>query len=158
MRKTPPLQRFDAAVMAFISSRRALGRAIRLDDEAMGGEPSGMPAAAGKRPDAGDPVTALFGDSLGIVVGRSAPGQHAARVAGENLLGGLPRHALGDRRADRGLGDTPRRRSIDLGELFDGLHKGERGNLLAAERTRHQHAEHARLVQRADQVRRQFAP
>jgi integrase len=32
MRKTPPLQRFDAAVTAFISSRRALGRAIRLDE------------------------------------------------------------------------------------------------------------------------------
>jgi integrase/recombinase XerD len=32
MRKTPPLQRFDAAVRAFISSRRALGRAIRLDE------------------------------------------------------------------------------------------------------------------------------
>jgi integrase/recombinase XerD len=32
MRKTPPLQRFDAAVSAFISSRRALGRAIRLDE------------------------------------------------------------------------------------------------------------------------------
>jgi integrase/recombinase XerD len=32
MRKTPPLQRFDAALRAFISSRRALGRAIRLDE------------------------------------------------------------------------------------------------------------------------------
>jgi site-specific recombinase XerD len=32
MLKLPPLQRFDAAVMAFISSRRALGRAIRLDE------------------------------------------------------------------------------------------------------------------------------
>lgn len=32
MRKTPPLQRFDAAVRAFVSSRRALGRAIRLDE------------------------------------------------------------------------------------------------------------------------------
>lgn len=32
MRKTPTLQRFDAAVRAFISSRRALGRAIRLDE------------------------------------------------------------------------------------------------------------------------------
>ncbi|HEX4240940.1 MAG TPA: tyrosine-type recombinase/integrase [Steroidobacteraceae bacterium] len=32
MSNTPPLQRFDAAVEAFISSRRALGRAIRLDE------------------------------------------------------------------------------------------------------------------------------
>src|ERR1700733_14480871 len=32
MCKVPPLQRFDAAVQAFISSRRALGRAIRLDE------------------------------------------------------------------------------------------------------------------------------
>jgi len=32
MRKTPPLHRFDAVVHAFISSRRALGRAIRLDE------------------------------------------------------------------------------------------------------------------------------
>ena len=32
MRKTPPLQRFDSAVRAFISSRRALGRACRLDE------------------------------------------------------------------------------------------------------------------------------
>src|ERR1700676_4744501 len=32
MRKIPPLQRFDAAVKAYISSRRALGRAIRLDE------------------------------------------------------------------------------------------------------------------------------
>jgi integrase/recombinase XerD len=32
MRKTPALQRFDAAASAYISSRRALGRAIRLDE------------------------------------------------------------------------------------------------------------------------------
>jgi integrase/recombinase XerD len=32
MRKTSPLQRFDDALRAFISSRRALGRAIRLDE------------------------------------------------------------------------------------------------------------------------------
>lgn len=32
MRKPSPLHRFDAAVQAFISSRRALGRAIRLDE------------------------------------------------------------------------------------------------------------------------------
>ena len=32
MDKTPPLRRFDAAVQAFISSRRALGRAIRVDE------------------------------------------------------------------------------------------------------------------------------
>lgn len=32
MRKSSPLHRFDAAVQAFISSRRALGRAIRLDE------------------------------------------------------------------------------------------------------------------------------
>lgn len=32
MRKTTPLHRFDAAVRAFVSSRRALGRAIRLDE------------------------------------------------------------------------------------------------------------------------------
>jgi integrase/recombinase XerD len=32
VRKTAPLQRFDAALSAFISSRRALGRAIRLDE------------------------------------------------------------------------------------------------------------------------------
>ncbi len=32
MRKPLPLHRFDAAVQAFISSRRALGRAIRLDE------------------------------------------------------------------------------------------------------------------------------
>ena len=32
MRKRSPLHRFDAAVQAFISSRRALGRAIRLDE------------------------------------------------------------------------------------------------------------------------------
>jgi integrase/recombinase XerD len=36
MRKTPPLQRFDAALRAFISSRRALGRAIRLDEYVLG--------------------------------------------------------------------------------------------------------------------------
>ena len=32
MSKSSPLHRFDAAVQAFISSRRALGRAIRLDE------------------------------------------------------------------------------------------------------------------------------
>jgi len=32
MRKPSPLHRFDAAVQAFISSRRALGRAIRIDE------------------------------------------------------------------------------------------------------------------------------
>lgn len=32
MREPSPLHRFDAAVQAFISSRRALGRAIRLDE------------------------------------------------------------------------------------------------------------------------------
>lgn len=32
MCKQPPLQRFDAAVEAFISSRRALGRAIKVDE------------------------------------------------------------------------------------------------------------------------------
>ena len=32
MRKPSPLHRFDSAVQAFISSRRALGRAIRLDE------------------------------------------------------------------------------------------------------------------------------
>lgn len=32
MRKPLPLHRFDAAVQAFISSRRALGRAIRIDE------------------------------------------------------------------------------------------------------------------------------
>lgn len=32
MRESSPLHRFDAAVQAFISSRRALGRAIRLDE------------------------------------------------------------------------------------------------------------------------------
>jgi integrase/recombinase XerD len=32
MRKPSPLHRFDAAVQAYISSRRALGRAIRLDE------------------------------------------------------------------------------------------------------------------------------
>lgn len=32
MRKPSPLHRFDAAVQAFISSRRALGRAIRVDE------------------------------------------------------------------------------------------------------------------------------
>ena len=32
MPKTSPLHRFDAALQAFVSSRRALGRAIRLDE------------------------------------------------------------------------------------------------------------------------------
>lgn len=32
MRKTSPLHRFDTALEAFVSSRRALGRAIRLDE------------------------------------------------------------------------------------------------------------------------------
>jgi integrase/recombinase XerD len=32
MRKTPQLQRFDAALTAFISNRRALGRASRMDE------------------------------------------------------------------------------------------------------------------------------
>ena len=32
MHKQPPLRRFDTAVQAYISSRRALGRGVRLDE------------------------------------------------------------------------------------------------------------------------------
>ena len=32
MSKSSPLYRFDAAVLAYISSRRALGRAVRVDE------------------------------------------------------------------------------------------------------------------------------
>lgn len=32
MSKSPPLYRFDAAVQAYLSSRRALGRAVRVDE------------------------------------------------------------------------------------------------------------------------------
>ena len=75
-----PLARHHQRLLHRIAAGVAARLAVRLDDEAMGGEPGGMPAAAGERPDAGDAEAALYRDRLGVVVRGSAPGQHAARI------------------------------------------------------------------------------
>ena len=124
-------------------------RAVRFEHMAVRAHPTGLPAAAGEIPLAGQAI-ACVNRARARSVWRS-PGHDAARISEDGVI---------DRRlqigGDQGgtVGDeyVPRDRGVVLGEFFDRRHVDRRLRLFAARRARQQHAEQPRVM--ASQQRR----
>ena len=101
-------------------------------------------AAGGKAPAAADPVAA--GHRFGLAGVRRTPGDDGAGI-GEDGAGGFQFQERGDEGGGVGDEGNPGDRAIGAAEFLDGAEIEPGLDLVAADGTRHQHAEDPRLVQ-----------
>ncbi len=120
-------------------------RAVGFDDVGVRADPVGLAVARGEVPFAGDSIAARCCDRL-VMVGR-APGDEAARIGIDRAR----RLEWNERRyQSRAVGDehVPADRPVEPRNLGNGVEIDPRLDLIAADRTRQQHAEQPRFVQR----------
>ena len=117
-------------------------RAVRFEHVAVRAHPASLPAAAGEIPLAGQAIASVNRPRARSV--RRSPGHDAARIGEDGTIGRRLQKG-GDQ--GRTVGDEyiPRDRGVVPGELFDRRHIDRRFRLVAARRTRQQHAEQPRV-------------
>ena len=119
-------------------------RAVRFEHMAVRAHPTGLPAAAGEIPLAGQAIASVH-RSRARSVWRS-PGHDAARISED---GAIDRRLQIGGDQGRTVGDecVPRDRGVVPGELFDRRHVERRLRLVAPRRARQQHAEQPRVME-----------